>query len=338
MGYSGLSTLIVANERWADARMVPVTNIAASWAVSQVGILSAMLSCRQALLTGIGELKGRWVRWDHHTMGTWVGVCLDDPADLDAGTIELSCESMHRQLKKRRTGFDEAPEPAPVGTLALRAIASANVDRDIWIDRFRADEDGPWITRSWRGDDLFDVIDALAQESGYEYDVFLADDGLLEFDFRRQIGGDYRQTILVAEGYDIAGGQVQPSIADLVNDRLAVSSDEQWADSSRTIVEHPVSRDTYGRMQDTEQYDYATHPSALRTRAEQDLATLALPAISITIRIPDRRPVLKRIRHGDTIRLWIASKNRQYDFRVTSRAINVDDGMVTLAGTATEAA
>lgn len=334
--YSGLSTITVADPGWGNPRTIAVANLAASWGVNTIGILSAMLSTRQANLAGIDDFKGKWVRWDHHTMGAWFGICTADPADLGVGTVELSCQSMAWLLKKRRTGFRANPTPSPPGSLVYRAFADANWDRDIPFTLV-ADEDGAPITAEWRGDDLFDLVDNLASSSGYEYVTTIDDDNAMTFAFRRNAGRDQRGVVLLHEGRDVIDGTISPDISDMVNDILAVSSDDQWSAVDRTVVVDTDSRDAYGALQERREYDYAVRSSSLRTRAQQDLATSALPTIPVSLRLRDRHPALANLSDGDTIRFGCNSKNHYYEVRVTSRSVDINDGAATLGGFATEA-
>lgn len=337
MNYSGLSTIQVCDPGWGNPRALSVAHTSASWGVNTVGVLSAMAPCRQINLSGIDELKGKWIRWDHQTMGPWVGVCTSDPADLGAGTVELSCLSIVSLLKKRITGFRADPIPAPAGSHVYRLFADGNWDRDIPFE-IAADEDGPPLVMEWRGDEVFDVMDNLASSAGYEYNVTVSDSdhGRMTLAFRKNVGRDMRGSVLLHEGRDTIDGRVEPDITDLVNNILAVSSDDQWSAVDRTVVRDTDSVDTYGELQERREYDYAVRSSSLRTRAQQDLATSAQPVIAVTLRLRDRHPRLADIRDGDTIRFGCASKNRYYEFRVTSRSVDVNDGTALLGGSAVE--
>ena len=169
-----------------------------------------------------------------------------------------------------------------------------------------------------------------------EFDATLSD-WTVGFEFRRQVGRDQRGKVLLVEGRHIIDGRITPSRAGVVNDRLAVSADSDWQDAPAAYATDPDSIVAYGRRQDTVRYaGYSTGP-ALYSRAKADLARIAEPITPASIRVADTEPQLLDVRQGDTIRVWSASANRLYDFRVVTRGVDAEQGVCTLAGDATEA-
>lgn len=335
---SALSTLTIGTRRWGTPQRVSVASVSASWGVSTIGRLSAVLSAAQAGRLGFSTLLGLWVAWEHETLGAWGGVVEDVAFDLDAGTVELSAGSFATLLRKRRTSRSFRTQSAPAGSLWLRAMTDVQTDQDLDIDEAQADEDGNLFTVEWRGDDLFQFTDSLATGSNHEYDVGLDANRRIVAEFRARVGRDQRGRVLLIEGRDVLGGQIAPTSYDLVNDLLAVSADGDWAAVEHAVVLDGDSLETYGRHQGVAAYDYTTRRATLVPRAEEDLVTLSVPAIPASVRVSASNRQLAAFTHGDTVRLWSATANAIYDFRVLSRAIAADEGVVTLAGDLTEAA
>ena len=337
MPLSALATLTVAEPGWGDLREVRVASVSAAWAVSRVTRLSAFVDARDAWLLGITDWLGLWVRWDHPTMGTWGGVVQDAAYDLGRGTLELGCASFLTLLSKRRTAKEYVQASAPAGALVLRALTDADNEAPLGFDSLSADEDGPLFQVSWRGEDLLRLTQRLASTADAEFDATVDDDGAVAFAFRHRVGQDRRGDVALIEGYQIVDGSLTPSIANLVNDRLAVSADVDWQDAAAAIATDPDSILTYGRRQDTVRYQgYSTGP-ALYGRAKADLVLASLPVAPASIRVPDTEPQLLDVRQGDTIRVVSASSNALWDFRVVGRSVYAETGVATLVGDATEA-
>lgn len=331
----GAAAVILADPGWRNQVGVPAASIAASWRVSGEGRLSFHIPANVAHRFGFDDLNGRWVRWEHPLMGLWGGVVLVKNIDIGR-SVECSCASLVRHLSGRRLPRKSTPATGSPGTLFLRAInAVANNDAAIPFDDVQADEDGLALTSDWRGNDLGREVENLARQGDCEYDATLQEDNRMTLEFRRQIGRDQRGRVLLAEGYQIADGQIRESIEDMANDVLGVAADRDWDKSAGGIVLNPDSIDTYGRRQVTIRYVGVTQRAGFEPLARRDLKTLSAPAIPLSVTMPDTEPQLRDILQGDTIRLWSASANRRYDFRVRSRAVDTVGGTATLTGDAT---
>ncbi|MCC6313432.1 MAG: hypothetical protein IT337_05430 [Thermomicrobiales bacterium] len=333
MGASGLSLLTIAGRQWSDKRELRVASVSASWPASNAGRLSAMLSAREAWLLGIDDYLGTYVRFDHPTMGPWAGKIEATNINIDGASIELVCESMAGAMKKRRTKKAQRQASAPAGSHVLRAFADLAVN-DLPYDDIQADTDGDPIARTWNADDLFNVVTGLARESEHAFDVTIDDDWLVAFAFRRQLGEDKTGDVVLAEGYQIAGGSIVPTVANLVNDLLVASGEVNWRDATTTAVVNPASAQTYGLRQGTARYDGFSSPQALATRARIDLQRRGVPTIPVSFKLSDREPLLAEIRTGDIIRVWSASANAMYLVSVTGRSVDAESGVATLVGNA----
>jgi Cu/Ag efflux protein CusF len=83
-------------------------------------------------------------------------------------------------------------------------------------------------------------------------------------------------------------------------------------------------------MQDTRRYTGMVTQSALGPKAAIDLRTLALPAATVTLRVPHDDPKLAYVRDGTQIRLVSWQDNAIYRLRVLVRDLDLDSGVVTL--------
>lgn len=333
MALSGLSLLTIAERGWEDRREVRAANISASWAVSSTGRLSAMLSAREAWLLGISDYLGRWVKWDHPTLGTWSGVIEDTHINMGAGTVELACASMTSLMKKRRTRKRQRTSSSPAGSLVYRIFSDLAVN-DIPYDLILCDTDGDPVTIRWNADDVYNVVSGLARTSNHQFDATTDDEWLTTFQFRAHVGSDKTADVVLYEGYQIADGTITPSLANVVNDILAVSAEGNWDDAQSIAVVDGPSMQTYGRRQDTRRYYGFTTGQALATRARVDLQSTAGLTVPLSLKMSDRAPELNEIRQGDTIRVRSSSANAHYLMMVTGRSVDAESGYVTVVGLA----
>lgn len=332
---ASLATVTIGERRWVGARSVPVASVTLSWGVSEIGLFSAVLASRDWNRLPWSTPLGLWVYVEHETLSPWGGVIEDATVDLFKGSIELSAGSFATLMRKKRTSRSYRTQAAPAGSLWLRAMTDVQTDHDLDIDDAQADEGGNLFAVEWRGDDLFQFTDSLASSSNHEYDVTVDSDRQIAAEFREQVGRDMRGSVLLIEGRDVIDGTIALSSYDLVNDQLAVSADSDWERTDHVVVTDADSIDTYGRQQGIAAYDYATRRASLLPRAQEALVTLAQPAIPATLRVPATNGQLARFVQGDTIRVWSASANGMYDMRVISRALDADEGVVTIAGDCT---
>lgn len=332
MTLSGVSTLTIARPGWVDKRELRVASVAANWRVNGVASLVARLPARDAWLLGVENYLDRWVRLDHPTMGTWGGICKQTRV-VTGETLELSCRSFVRLLGKKRTVRVDRPRSGTPGELAWRALQTAPGERPLF-DKYEIDGGGEILSVTWQADDRGQVIDRLASASGFQYDVRLDDDWSRVFCFGRRIGSDKTGDVLFAEGYQIGRVDITTDTDDLENNILAVSADDDWETTPWAIEQNGASVQQYGVAEGTRRYYGLRNATALRSRARAELALTALPSTKITIRVRDTEPLLREIRHGDTIRVWSATANAQYVVRIEQRSVNVDRGEVTLSGIA----
>ena len=331
---AGAYSLVIADRGWSDRRELRVASVGASWRLNAPGILSATMAADTAWLLDVADFNGLWVRWDHSMMGPWGGRVTDTRVNFDTGTVELSCESFLTTLKNRRTRKSERTVNASPGSLVYRAFGDVS-SNDLPFDSILCDTGGSPVTMQWRADDLYGVVTRLASTNGYQFDATLdPDEWTVDFQFRRQVGRDMTGSVILIEGYQIAGGTSVRSSASLVNDILAVDGDAAWDDVVTIPVVDPDSIQTYGRRQDTVRYYGLSTRESLYSRAKLDLETATDPVTPVSFKLSDREPQLADIRCGDTIRVLSASANAEWIVSITGRAVDADTGVVTLVGDA----
>lgn len=332
---SGAQAVTIAEPGWRNPVWLPVAGPSASWALSTIGLFSCHAAARRVHALGMGDLKGAWLRWDHPTMGVWGGVIKRTPTETAAGTMELSADSFHVNLKGVRTPITLQTATGAPGSLALRLVRDSPTDRRLWYDDVQADSGGRALRLDLRGDDLYDTISSLAEQNGHEWDVTVDSDGAISWQFRRHCGEDKTGSVLLAEGLNVVGGSIAPTIDELVNDILAVAEGDDWVTAPKTRVQDPDSVLAYGRAAVTRQYAGSPGLASLVSRARADFDLDAEPAVAVAVTVPENDPILRDVRQGDTVRLWSARQNARYRFRVVSRSVDAGEGVAKLGGDAT---
>lgn len=327
----------IANPGWRNARAVPVGQLSVSWLVNRPGRLSCRLPRHDAHRLPFANLKGRWIGGDFGMLGLWWGIVEDDPGEVGGGTIELSAPSMGVLLEKRAVPRTYRQVSGPPGALIGRAITDSGQDDPLWIRRLLIDEDGAPVVTEWRGDKLARVVSSLAGNAGGAWLVEPDPaDGVLTFTYRHRFL-DRRGRVLLCEGREVVAGSVRPTIATVVNDLTGVANDRQWERTQPVRVEDPASILAWGRSQETQRYPGHTRASSLEFVALADLARRARPTAAVAVDVPDRHPILRHVRQGETVRLWSASTNGVYDLEIAGRAWQPNRGVVTITGTAVAA-
>lgn len=324
------SLLTIANAGWMDPRTLNVGALACSWAVDAPGDLSCETTRAAIRRTGISDLKGKWVRYEHAYAGRWAGVLTDTRPNTD-GTTSLAASSLHWHLSAKRTSRTYQTGHSAAGVIAQRVLRDVATETTVWIGDIQADEDGALFAADTRGDDLIDVYDRLADQANQEYDLTVDDAGLITIEWRKRIGSDKTARVLLREGAEIGDVEVTESLATVVNDMLGVSDASDWPDAASAVAEDADSIASYGRRQATTTYQGADAQS-LEAYAAADVAILAQPVRAFRAVMLARHPLVAEIRHGDIVRVWLKGANYAGTLRVTNRALDVDSGQLTIAG------
>ena len=332
-GIGGNALLTVSAANGANARLLPVSDVSAAWAVSEVGTLSAFIPSRTAYRQGYDEWKGLRVLYQHSHAGPWAGTIVDDPVTLDDGTLELSAQDVGRiGLHGRRTPYLFPIQMGAAGTLVRRAFSLAAQETPQWITDIHCDEDGRLFEVEFRADDLLSFVRRMADDSGQEWETGVNDDGSLYFRWRKRIGRD--RDILLVEGYQIAGGSVTRSIETVVNDLQGIADDRDYARAATNVVRSPSSIDRFGTIQGSTRFPGVVNVSTVEPQTRAAVAMSAEPVIAPTITIPDTHPIVAEIRNGDGFRLVVGSANAEYQMRAMRR--HVAGGVMEITGDAAE--
>lgn len=321
---------ILARPGWTSPLELRGAGIACGWDVAGPSPFSMTTTRAHLKAVGLRDPKGWWLRYDHPTQGRWAGVIEDVQSRAD-GSVAIGAISLHKLLAGKRTARNYTTGHAPAGVIAQRALRDAATETTVWIDSVAADEDGALLSQDWRGADLVDVLDGLANSSGQEWDVTLEDDWSISWEWRVRLGLDRTGTVLLREGCELADVEVTESIATIVNDRLAVSDADEWPDAASAVAEDPDSIAAYGRQQDTAAY-LGADAASLEAYALTDLATLAQPVRAMTATMAATHPLANEVRHGDIVRVWLKTGDFSGTCRITTRAVDVDLGTIALAG------
>lgn len=325
------SLIELSRPGWIAPQLVPVADVQASWAINEPGRLSCLLP--YDAIPASRDLKGLWVWWQHPTQGGWGGFVEADPMDTGRGR-ELSCAGFAALFDVRRGPERARPSRATAGQLALTALwSSQHLDR-LWLTGAAADTAGTLLEQEWRGESVLSILSNLVSTSGQEWRVVTSDDRTIRFEWRVMAGDDRRNQVLLAEGYQIVDASWRPTIATVVNDRMAVTGVSAFAARQRVVVQDRDSILTYGRRQDRVSYAGLLRESGLLVAARRDLRTAAQPAGPLSVRILATEGLGLYLREGDWCRVWLAGARSPLDFRIRARAVNVNDGTVEYAGDA----
>jgi hypothetical protein len=323
-----LSRILLYKRGWRYERPLEVAGLRAAWAINAPARMSVLLPVRGQVLTGVDWL-GRWVWWEHPTMGFFSGYVEDVPIDTGRGVLELGIVDHVNILSKRRTIRRYRPAMGPPGAIIARALSDVTLDAGMSFGVFTS-ERGPQVKYEFRAGSVMDVFDAMVSASGQEWSSTVFEDRSMAIYWRAQVGRDETDTITFTEGVDIISARIDQTIVNTVNDLLAIADDDQYTRSAGARIQSRGSIGRFGQMQETRRYTGLTNPSPLGPRAAADIKRLSIPTTTITIRIAHLQPKLSSIRDGTVFRFVSASANAVYQARVLAREIDLDNGVVTL--------
>lgn len=336
MPASGLNTVTIYRPGWNDPQRLSVSGTVHTTAVNQPPKLSFVAARDDIFRLGLTDILGLWVHWTDVTNLSFGGRVDDDPADIDAGTIALTCTGIgHALLMDRVTGVLMQPNTGPAGAIARRAMSNAQTADPLPFRSVRCDESGPACDVEWRGNAIYDVILDAVNQAGQEFDCPVDAERNIDFILRERIGADKTDSILISEGYSVAGGHIDHSLLTVVNDLTGIASNADFERSAYARIEDRPSQDRYGRRQVVRRYENAISPLTIKAKVRADVRSESAAYHYPTITMSARHPYALNIRHGDTIRYWSHARNRELLFRVMSRTVN-DHATLELAGIGTE--
>jgi len=272
-------------------------------------------------------IKGAWVRLEHPTAGTWAGVVTQ--TRVDGSWVELTAESFHVLLRKRRVPTDYVVSGVPAGSVALRAFTDVQRLDYTWVGGVSADEDGDPIEVELRGGDLVDdVFRELVGVSGMQWRV--TPERVLEW--RHRLGSDKRGTVTLVEGAQISGVDQTGDLWTMVNALTGTSSDARWADTTAYELESDDSLRDYGRRyEELRAYPYASR-STIIPHVRDDLRRLRDPAELIRLDVIDDGESWADVREGDIITAILPSVNAVVVIDVMAQDFDLDRGVMSIAG------
>lgn len=332
MSVSGASIITIAEPGWSNKIEFRVGSVRADWRVNGSGGFSALIPAIAAWDQGIADYTDLWVRWISASGRIWGGICRE-VAIRFGQTVELSATSFVDELRNIRTGVNYRQAMASAGTIIKRAIVDAPGEFAIFDD-IDTDDSGPLISTAWRADNLFQVVDRIARSGNQQYIDHTNDDWTRTLSVRETVGVDKSADIILIEGKHFGDGDMVISTKALANNLLAKSADADWEDAPGAIVEKTDSVEERGLRQAVQRY-YGIHSvSGLAARARQELETMSLPRIPVSIPLRADEPQLAEIDPGDIVRLWSWSANFRGTLAISQIVEDEDSGRCTLVGTA----
>jgi len=326
-----LERVTIYDPGFVAPRVLNVADLQASWAISEVGRLSATATTDDADTArgSAPSILGRWLIYEHPTAGVWSGYIEDAQTDLESGAVELSCVSLVNLLQYRRTGIGFAPQMTTAGGLVLRAIEDSAQDDSVWLAEVKIDESDVVFSYEQNGDAILEVMDRFVQETGEEWLATSDDAGRQSLQWRVRVGSE-KIVAQFYEGLGVLGGYVESSIAQLTNDILAVAEDDSYALSTRSVVTDRPSILAYGRRQTTRRYLGIVTESSLISAGTRNLRTSTLPTQLVTISVSHMDTRLDVVREGARVLIGLPSVNAAYRARVLGRSLEVLAGTMTL--------
>ena len=333
-----LSHIKIADPGWVGLRTIEVAHIVASFAVNDAGRFSCFVPAKSGGKAPDGnDYLGKWII-ARFPCGIWGGTIEDAPVDLQRGTVELSCIGFGGMLQRVRTARTGVTQIGQAGALVSRAMRDGQSDFFLPFGSVQCDETGTNYQLQWRGDLVSTVISDMQRQSAQEWCVTVNDDRSIAFEWRWQCGQDLRASVLYSDAYHILGGRADRSLSGVVNDFLAVGNETDYKKAASVAVLDAASINLYGRRQGAAvKIVGANAPSTLEPHARWMLAQLSSARQPVTIPVrPDDRNAIT-VRPGDTTRLISSIAGKTWDFRIKALSLDVDSGILTLAGDASDA-
>lgn len=205
-----------------------VAQPACSWGLNEAGQFSAFATLNQIQEAGLpSDLKGMWLEWDSPA-GAWGGVINGRP--VTDGVAEIASLSYATLMRGRVLLQNVRPSVAPAGAIMRAVLQAAVRDEPLFLTIGTIDESGPPLAMAFGAQDLFiDVLPALANESGHEWQV--TPDRV--FNFGQFVGEDRSHEVRLVEGRHIAGYRAADDLWTMANSLIGMSASaemetKQW--------------------------------------------------------------------------------------------------------------
>lgn len=324
-------TIAITNPGDDTPTVLDVAGVSASWQVSGQTALSCEAETDTLLHTfQTIDLRGKWLRWDHGTLGTWAGQITDVEADYGAGTTEIAATDFSSLLDSRRIDKVYDVTASPAGGLAKRVVIDAAREAGgyTWIQNIFADQTGDQITLQLRGGKVSDALQTIADRSMDEWWV----DAQRQLWWQRRRGGNKTGSVQVVEGRHIVNHRYSLALGPIVNDLLAVPADERYAKSQAFVIDDDASIQRFGRRQDQRTYSSMVTESTIRPLALKDLTKLKALGDTIQFDLVNIDGCFSWFGDGDSIMLLLPSVGRSMQVRVLARSYDTDAAVLTVSG------
>ena len=312
----------VATRGFNDPVVLPVFDVSASWNVADAGSLSCLVHRDDAANLPWDTVLDRWVYW-RSPAGLWGGSVHDITYHLATRYVEWGCRSFHDLLADRRT--DQADLDAmTAGGIVSRALTTVQNADPVPIDTYAIEETGEPFAFQLRGDDVMSVVNSVAGQVGYEWRISLQDDLSVLFEFRQHLGRNLAHQVVVREGVHFADADLTLTTTGMVNDLLAVSNNDDFANATAQVALNYSSIQQYRRRQATKTYDNLVAGSALYAAAKADVRKTAFPQVSLRATLDNVDNIYDQFVEGDTITVVSDTANTSLAMRVMSRSLTSD--------------
>jgi hypothetical protein len=296
------------------------SGVSAGWSLNTSSTASVEVLTRDLAGAGLIRPKGKWFAWSDQDAGDFNGVVTDTRPNGD-DTTEIAIEDWRWLFNKRRLPRSEVSSMGYAGSLALIALSRCQHDDYLWINDMEADEGGDPVELGWDGGMLREALDSLASASGQDY---IVDPVTRNFRWCFRCGDDLSGSIELSLGRHISSYTLPDSIDPIVNDLLAIPSNDLYSHTSALAVFDDDSITQYGRLQGSRDFAVGVTESALRPVATAELGRLTNLGSAIEMEIINRDYCWSWFREGDSISVLLPNINSRLVVRVTARAVDTD--------------
>jgi hypothetical protein len=325
-------TVAITNPGDDTPTVIDVGGVSASWQVSGQTSFSCEAETDTLMHTfQTIDLRGKWLRWDHGTLGTWAGQITDVESDYQNGTTEIAATDFSSLLEARRIAkVYDTGEAAPAGALAKRVVIDAAREAGgyTWIQNVFADQTGDPLKIQLRGGKVSEALDTISNRSMDEWWV----------DWQRQLWWQHRRgtnktgSVQLVEGRHIVDHRYSLALGPIVNDLLAVPADEPYSTSNSFTVDDDASILKVGRRQDQRTYGSVVTESTIRPLALKDLNKLKSLGDTIQFDLVNIDGCFGTFGDGDSISLLLPSVGRIMQVRIMARSYDTDQAVLTVSG------
>lgn len=330
-----LSDIILYQRGGLNPVRLSASAIRVSWEINAFGALSCDLVTSELIAKGLPlELESYWISWEHPTAGRWGGV-IADAGETSDGTYKIAAAGYGALMERRHCAGGLA---GTTGSLLVRALSDIAASSPTYLSLGVIDATGPVMSTE---PGLVMVVETLlpqmVQVSGYEWQI--TEDRVVNW--LPRIGSEKSTTVRLSQGLHVATYQTAGS-RPLIENFLFGTGRIPGLDTTGQPIEsivwsyvlEPVSIARHGQLEGIRDYGIIASPADINTALAIEIGRSANPARTATVTLVEVAGEWATFREGDTVRLALGDAAVEYAFRVRSRAIDVDQGVMELAGEA----